>query len=124
MGFFVFTTIRISSPVANEDEVAIIQEQYLRFLTDITISKFILYFCIKNKINSVLMQRLVIDIPENKIGFFMELIKNLGFIKKVRQLSKDQQRFVDELQTSINEVEQHQKGEIELQSARDFLDEL
>ena len=27
------------------------------------------------------MQRIVIDIPDSKVGFFMELIKNLG-IKK------------------------------------------
>jgi hypothetical protein len=26
------------------------------------------------------MARLVIDIPDSKLGFFMELIKNLGFI--------------------------------------------
>lgn len=27
------------------------------------------------------MARIVIDIPDSKVGFFMELIKNLGFIK-------------------------------------------
>lgn len=32
------------------------------------------------------MARLVIDIPDSKLGFFMELIKNLGFIK-VREKS-------------------------------------
>ena len=33
------------------------------------------------------MARIVIDIPDNKLGFFMELVKNLGFAK-VAQESK------------------------------------
>ena len=69
------------------------------------------------------MQRVVIDIPDNKFNFFMELVNNLGF-KKVKQISKEQQKFVDDLQHSLEQVKKHQEGKIELQSARDFLDEL
>jgi hypothetical protein len=32
-----------------------------------------------------IMARIVIDIPDSKVGFFMELIKNLGFIKVTEQ---------------------------------------
>lgn len=69
------------------------------------------------------MQRVVIDIPDNKINFFMELVKNLGF-KKVKKLSDDQKEFIDDLKHSLNEVEEHGKGKAKLQSARDFLNEL
>lgn len=69
------------------------------------------------------MTRIVIDIPENKVGFFMELIKNLG-IKKVQKLSDKQKNFVDDLQHSLKQVKQHQEGKIKLQSAEDFLNEL
>lgn len=69
------------------------------------------------------MRRVVIDIPENKFNFFMELVNNLGF-KKVKQLSKEQKEFVDDLQNSLDQVKEHQEGKTELQSARDFLDEL
>jgi len=69
------------------------------------------------------MQRIVIDIPDNKLDFFLELIKNLGF-KKVRRLSKDQKEFVDDIQHSLKQVKQYQEGKIDLQSARDFLNEL
>ena len=69
------------------------------------------------------MQRVVIDIPDNKYNFFMELVNNLGF-KKVKQISKENQQFVDDLQHSLEQVKQHQDGKIELQSARDFLNEL
>ncbi len=69
------------------------------------------------------MQRVVIDIPDNKFNFFMELVNNLGF-KKVKKISKDQQQFVDDLQNSLEQVKQHQEGKIKLQSARDFLNEI
>jgi hypothetical protein len=69
------------------------------------------------------MQRIVIDIPDSKFNFFMELVNNLGF-KKVKQISKEQKKFVDDLQNSLEQVKQHQDGKIKLQSARDFLNEL
>ena len=69
------------------------------------------------------MTRIVIDIPDSKVGFFMELIKNLG-IKKVRKLSDLQKSFVDDLQHSMEQVKQHQEGKIKLQSGDDFLNEL
>ncbi|MFP4557646.1 MAG: hypothetical protein ACLFNU_12325 [Bacteroidales bacterium] len=69
------------------------------------------------------MQRVVIDIPDSKFSFFMELVNNLGF-KKVKKLSRQQQEFVDDLQHSLEQVSQHQEGKINLQPARDFLNEL
>jgi len=69
------------------------------------------------------MHRVVIDIPDNKLNFFKELINNLGF-KRVKWLTDEQIEFVDDLKTSLKEVEQHAKGKIELQSARDFINEL
>lgn len=69
------------------------------------------------------MQRIVIDIPDSKFSFFMELVNNLGF-KKVKQISKEQTQFVDDLQHSLEQVKHHQQGKIELQSAKDFLNEL
>jgi hypothetical protein len=69
------------------------------------------------------MQRLVLDIPDNKINFFLELLNNLGF-KMVKVLSKEQKEFVDDLKDSLNEVELHRQGKIKLQPARDFLNEL
>ena len=71
----------------------------------------------------IIMQKVVIDIPDNKLKFFMELVNNLGF-KKVRQLSSVQQEFVDDLQHSLEEVKLMQEGKLEKQSAEDFLNEL
>jgi hypothetical protein len=75
------------------------------------------------QLKKMIMQRVVLDIPDKKINFFMELVNNLGF-KKVRRLSKEQKEFVDDLNDSLNEVELHRQGKVKLQSARDFLNEL
>ncbi|MBK8807993.1 MAG: hypothetical protein IPO21_15635 [Bacteroidales bacterium] len=69
------------------------------------------------------MQRIVLDVPDNKINFFMELVNNLGF-KNVKKLSDKQKEFVDDLKSSLNEVELHRQGKVKLQSAKDFLNEL
>jgi len=69
------------------------------------------------------MQKIVVDIPDNKLKFFLELLKNLGFVKDTKTLTNEQKEFVDDLKDSLEEVEQHQQGQIELQSARKFLNE-
>ena len=35
------------------------------------------------------MPRIIIDIPDSKVGFFMELIKNLGFAKVSKEAASD-----------------------------------
>ncbi len=93
----------------------------------IVFSNFTLELAGQNRLmpdkNDLIMQRIVIDIPDNKISFFMELVKNLGF-KKVRRLTNEQREFVDDLKQSLGQVDDHQKGKIKLQSARDFVNEL
>jgi len=69
------------------------------------------------------MQRVVIDIPERKVSFFLELISNLGF-KKVQKLSLEDQEFVEGTKKSLEQVEQHLKGKIKLKTAEQLADEL
>ena len=75
------------------------------------------------QVKKMKMQRVILDIPDSKINFFMELVNNLGF-KKVQRLSDEQKEFVDDLKQSLQEVELHRQGKIKLQPARDFLNEL
>ena len=75
------------------------------------------------QVKKMKMQRVILDIPDSKINFFMELVNNLGF-KKVQRLSDEQKEFVDDLKQSLQEVELHRQGKVKLQPARDFLNEL
>jgi hypothetical protein len=55
------------------------------------------------------MARIVIDIPDHRVAFFMELIKNLG-IKKVYKLSdkeiKDRQTKVKEYKIDVDNIDE------------------
>ncbi len=72
------------------------------------------------------MKQITIYIPDNKYRFFLELVKNLGFAKlSVKEkLSTEEQRFVDGTKQSLEQVENHLKGEIELKTADELFDEL
>lgn len=56
------------------------------------------------------------------IGFAVGKLCGTGFEPCLRR--DEQKEFVDDLKYSIKEVEQHLQGKIELQSAKDFLNEL
>ncbi len=72
------------------------------------------------------MKQITLNIPENKYQFFLELVRNLEFIKVKNDdnLNKDQKEFVDDLKDSLAQVELHLKGQINLKSADKLLDEL
>jgi len=72
------------------------------------------------------MKQVVLHIPDNKYKFFMELVKNLGFVKfpKENELTEKQQEFVEGTKKSLDQVEQHLKGAINLKSADQLFDEL
>jgi hypothetical protein len=72
------------------------------------------------------MKQIVLNIPDNKYRFFMELIKSLDFvkIKKEVSLTNEQKDFIEGTKKSLLQVDQHLKGEIKLKSAEKLLDEL
>jgi hypothetical protein len=74
------------------------------------------------------MQRVVIDIPDSKVDFFLELVKNLGFsIEKkegMKKLTRKQQEFVEGLKDALNDVELHRQGKKKLKTIDQLLDEL
>jgi hypothetical protein len=72
------------------------------------------------------MKQLVLNIPEDKYPFFMELIRSLGFVKVSvdSKLTKEQQAFVDGTKQAYWQVDKHLNGEIELKTAEQLIDEL
>jgi len=72
------------------------------------------------------MKQVVLNVPDNKYPFFMELVKSLGFVKvpDEAKLSKTQKEFVEGTKNSLKQVEQHLKGEIKLKTADQLFNEL
>lgn len=72
------------------------------------------------------MKQITLNIPDSKYSFFMELVKSLNFVKisEETKLTKKQQEFVDGTKKSLEQIDQHLKGEIKLKSADQLLNEL
>jgi hypothetical protein len=68
------------------------------------------------------MKQVILDIPDNKMPFFMELVNSLGFVKKVDTVeSPTKEQFLSELKTTLTELK---KGKLKTTPAKDFLNEL
>jgi hypothetical protein len=72
------------------------------------------------------MKQVILNIPDNKYPFFMELIKSLSFVKipDEAKLTKKQKEFVEGTKNALEQVEQHLKGEIKLKTADQLFNEL
>ncbi len=77
------------------------------------------------------MRQITLTIPDKEYSFFMRMIRSFTFVKveKTKAIQEfkptpEQVEWVEGLKSALEEVELHQQGKIELQSARDFLREL
>ncbi len=73
------------------------------------------------------MKQVILNIPDNKFNFFIELINSLGL--KIehsdnKTLNDNQKQFVEGINNALEEVEEHLQGKKKLQNAKDFLNEL
>lgn len=73
-----------------------------------------------------MMKQVILNIPDNKYPFFMELVNSLGFVKVPEEvkLTENQHEFVEGTKKSLEEVERHLKGEIKLKTADQLFNEL
>ena len=75
------------------------------------------------------MTEIVLNIPDNKLPFFMQLARELDFIiidekKTSKKLTAKQKKWVEAFKTGLNEVDLHMQGKIKLKTAQQLLDEL
>ena len=69
--------------------------------------------------------KVILDIKDNRIPFFMELVKSLDYISVVKEVKNEQNgRFIEEMAEAFNAVKLHEQGKIKLKSAKSLLDEL
>ncbi len=68
--------------------------------------------------------KIVIEIPDNKALFGLEVLKNLSFIKKVKPLSASASELWENLKDAANDVKLHKQGKLQLKNAQDLLNEL
>ncbi len=67
--------------------------------------------------------QLLLEVKDSKAEFILELLKNFSFVK-AKPLTTANTQFLEELKSSVEEVNLPQEGKIKLQSAKLFLKEL
>lgn len=70
--------------------------------------------------------KVTLDINDNKAAAFLNFVKSLDFIhiqSKEDYEEPTKQEILDSIRQGMKEVQLHKEGKIELQSARDFLNE-
>ena len=67
--------------------------------------------------------QLLLDIPDNKANFVLELLKNLRFVK-TKSVSTENTIFLHELDEAVKEMNDITKNKKTAKKAEDFLNEL
>ena len=71
------------------------------------------------------MKYITLSIPEQKYSFFMELIRSLGFVKKVNEEeAPSKEEILEGIREAVEEVKLHKRGKLKLKTVQQFLDEL
>lgn len=79
---------------------------------------------------------LIVTVPDDRVSFVKKLLRELNLpvkpaakakpaaTAKPKHYTPAQQEWIDDFREALHEVELHQQGKIQLQDARDFLNEL
>lgn len=72
------------------------------------------------------MKELIVKIPDNKVGFFMELLKSLGFVKfKASEKEEDsKEQILENVRQGWKEVNLIKQGKIKGRPAKDLIREI
>lgn len=69
--------------------------------------------------------KVILDVRNNRMMYFMELVKSLDYISVVKEIKdENKSQFIADLAESFNDVKLHQQGKKKLKSAKDLLNEL
>lgn len=68
--------------------------------------------------------KLILDITDDKVPFFLEMVKNFKFVKKAEPLSSHKYEVLDSLRQAVKEMNLVSAGKLEARDAEAFLNEL
>ena len=68
--------------------------------------------------------QVLVEIPDNKVNFGLEVLRSLDFIKKAKPMSQDKIDLWEDLKTASSEVKLHLEGKVKLKTAQQLLNEL
>jgi hypothetical protein len=70
------------------------------------------------------MKQITIAVPDDKFDFTVNLIKNLRFVKQVKTNVTSKEKFLNDLEDAVEEVNQIKAGKKKGILLKDFLNDL
>jgi hypothetical protein len=67
--------------------------------------------------------KMLLEVPDNKTTFFLELLKNLSFIK-VKPLSDTKAKVLEDVKEAVEEMKLIKAGKLNARNAEDLINEL
>jgi len=68
--------------------------------------------------------KILIDINDNKVAFFMEVLKNFSFVKKATPISNAKATIMQDIKVAVEELKMVKEGKLKARNAEDIIDEL
>lgn len=68
--------------------------------------------------------KILIDIKDSKVAFFLEVLKNFSFVKKATPLIPENAELMETIQNAVNEINAVKAGKLKAGSAKDLINEL
>jgi hypothetical protein len=68
--------------------------------------------------------KVLVDIPDNKATFGLEVLRNLMFVKKANPISAQKYILMEEIKEAVEELNLIKAGKKLARNAEDFLNEL
>lgn len=69
--------------------------------------------------------KVLLDIPENRAPFFMELVHSLPYVQVIREIKEARKNeFIQDMAEAFNDVKLYEQGAKKLKRAKDLLNEL
>lgn len=73
------------------------------------------------------MAEFIVTVEESKSKFIMKLLREFDYVKVKRKkssISSEDKRILDGISEAVKELNQYKKGEVELQDADSYIEEL
>lgn len=68
--------------------------------------------------------QVLVEIPDNKATFGLEVLRNLVFVKKANPISSEKSLLLEEIKEAVDNLILVKQGKLKAKPARELLDEL
>ena len=68
--------------------------------------------------------QILVEIPDNKAAFALEVLRSLAFVKKANPISQEKHQLIEEIKEAVQNLELVKEGKIKAKPLMELIDEL